>query len=304
MPANDPGWIAIDLEHLGRPASITTHLRETDVGPVLVDPGPAATLPRLRDALRRRGHRTGSLAALCLTHIHLDHAGATGVLARENPGLTVHVHEKGAGHLADPSKLISSATRLYGDRMETLWGEIAPVPPGQLRVLHGGESLAIGGVELEVAYTPGHAWHHVSYFDAARRIAFVGDTAGIRDPGNRVVLPVTPPPDFDLSSWLTSIELILRWRPEHLALTHFGIWPDPVRHFADLREGLLAWAGYARDALAQSGSDEDRFLWFEERLRSWLDGKLPPRRAGGDVLSAAGVQACWQGLARYWKKAG
>lgn len=302
MPTTAPELTLIDLEHLGERDSVTAYLLESSEGPVIVDPGPAATLPRLRTGLEQRGYQLGDLRALLLTHIHLDHAGASGTLARANPKLVVHVHEKGAPHLAEPSKLVNSATRLYGDRMEALWGEILPVPMDQINVVSGGELLSIGGLNLEVAYTPGHAWHHVSYLDRRTGVAFVGDTAGLRGPRVPVILPVTPPPDFDLSAWLESIDRILLWQPNRIALTHFGTWSDPAQHFAALREGLLAWAGYAKETLTLPGSDEDRVRFFVERLHQWIEGRAPTAHAAS-FLGAAGPEACWQGLARYWRTA-
>jgi len=199
----------IDVEHLGRPRVIGCW----EVGEVLVDPGPESTLQTL---LAKLGERTPS--ALLLTHIHLDHAGASGALVERFPGLEVYVHERGAPHLIDPSRLIDSATRLYGGDMDRLWGEIVPVPEANLRVLAGGERI-FGGA-FEVAYTPGHASHHVSYLHAG--CAFVGDTGGVRITPGSVAIPPTPPPDIDLEAWQESIERIRAWAPERLAFTHCG----------------------------------------------------------------------------------
>jgi glyoxylase-like metal-dependent hydrolase (beta-lactamase superfamily II) len=297
-----PGGVSvIDLEHMGRPESVAACLLETPNGPAVVDPGPSSTLPRLRAALARHGYTVTDLSALLLTHIHLDHAGASGTLARENPKLRVYVHSAGAPHVADPSKLLSSATRLYGSRMEELWGEVAPVAPNALVVLEGGEAIDPGGRRFEVAYTPGHAWHHVSYFEPELRAAFVGDTAGIFGPRLPLVLPVTPPPDFDLEAWLTSIDRILAWEPRTIFLTHYGPSESPQRHFEALRAGLIAWATYAKETLDLPGSDENRIRVFVDKLHEWMQGKSPSDQAG-KFLSGAGPEACWQGLARYWRK--
>ncbi len=293
----------IDLKHMGRPQSVAAYLLETRNGPVIVDPGPASTIPALRAGLAEHGYEIAELAALLLTHIHLDHAGGSGTLARENPGLLVYVHRVGAPHVADPSKLLRSATQLYGDKMERLWGEVAPVPPERIQELSGGEVVTLGGREFEVAYTPGHAAHHVSYFERGTGIAFVGDTAGLRSPPHFSVLPLTPPPDFNLEAWLDSLRTIAAWRPGRLALTHFGVSPDPERHLEDLRAGLVAWAEHARDSMAVPGTDADRLKWFGERLERWLDGRVPAAQAR-KFLGGAGVEACWQGLARYWRKMG
>ncbi|HEV8148929.1 MAG TPA: MBL fold metallo-hydrolase [Gemmatimonadales bacterium] len=299
--ASGAPYAIIDLEHQGRPQSVAACLLESDDGPLLVDPGPTSALPTLRAGLAARGHSLADVSALLLTHIHLDHAAASGSLARENPKLRVYVHEAGAPHLVDPSKLLSSATRLYGDRMATLWGEVAPVPLDRVRALQGGERLSLGHREIEVAYTPGHAWHHVSYYERATGVAFVGDTAGIFGPRLPVVLPVTPPPDFDLEAWLGSLDRILAWRPREIVLTHYGPAGDPVRHCDELRAGLLAWAEYARVSLELPGSDADRIRWFVRQLVDWIAGRVPAALAQ-HLLAGAGPEACWQGLARYWRK--
>ena len=161
------------------------------------------------------------VTALLITHIHLDHSGSAGTLVRENPNLRVLVHANGAAHLVDPGRLLASATRLYGDEMDRLWGEVAPVPAQALVVLKGGERIEEGGRSLEVAYTPGHASHHVSYFAPDAGIAFVGDTAGVKVAPEGDVLPPTPPPDVDLEAWDDSLARIERWRPESLFLDPF-----------------------------------------------------------------------------------
>ena len=170
----------LDLSFQGYPRIIATVVLHGPAGVAIVDPGPSSTLPVLRRELETAGLSLADVDAILLTHIHLDHAGATGTLVRENPRLRVFVHASGAPHLASPEKLIASATRLYGDAMEQLWGEIRPVPRESMTALEGGEEIAAGGRQLSVAHTPGHASHHVSYFNPDTGIAFVGDTAGVR----------------------------------------------------------------------------------------------------------------------------
>jgi glyoxylase-like metal-dependent hydrolase (beta-lactamase superfamily II) len=291
----------IDLGHMGRPQSVAACLLGTGDGPVIVDPGPTSTLPALRAGLAAAGHEVGDIVAILLTHIHLDHAGATGTLARENPRLRVYVQRIGAPHVADPSRLLRSATQLYGDRMDSLWGEVAPVAADRIEELSGGERIDLGGRRFEVAYTPGHAVHHVSYFERESGTAFVGDTAGLRTPPELSVLPVTPPPDFNLEDWLDSLRTIAAWKPARLVLTHFGFSPDPGQHLDDLRAGLVAWGKHAHDSLALPGSDAEKVQWFGGRLETWLNGRVPPEKAR-KFLDGAGVEACWQGLARYWRK--
>ena len=182
-------------------------------------------------------------------------------------------------------------------------GEIAPVPDDQVVALRGGERLGFGNRGFEVAYTPGHAWHHVSYFDGSTGIAFVGDTAGIRGPRLPVVLPVTPPPDFDLEAWLGSIDRILSWQPTRLGLTHFGLSSGPEEHLEALRSGLVAWAGYARQVMELAIPEQDQVRAFVEKLRTWLAPLLGSNPEGTEgYLAGAGPEACWQGLARYWNK--
>jgi len=213
----------VDLLFLGRPDIIATAILRGADGVALIDPGPSTTIETLRLSLKHKGIALADVRQLLLTHIHLDHAGATGTLVRENPAIEVVVHERGAPHMADPAKLLASATRLYGEAdMQRLWGEFLPVPRSNLRALQGGETLVAGGRELDVAYTPGHASHHVSYFDRASRVAFVGDTAGIRRGPGTYVMPPTPPPDIDLEIWRESEARILAWDPDTLFLTHFG----------------------------------------------------------------------------------
>ncbi len=214
----------IDLMHLGR-AHVIGAWR---VGEVIVDPGPSSCLQALLPQLERDPPRV-----LALTHIHLDHAGATGSLLRRFPGLEVWVHERGAPHLIDPAKLLSSATRLYGADMERRWGEVLPVPAARLRVLTGGERVGA----FRVAYTPGHASHHVSYLHEPSGYAFTGDVTGVRIDGACVLAP-TPPPDIDLQAWRASLELIESWRASRVAITHFGAYGDLEQHLPALREEL------------------------------------------------------------------
>ena len=240
----------IDLHHLGRAEAVACRLLDTSAGPVLVDPGPASTLDTLHAQLAARGVAPHDLHALLLTHIHFDHAGASGVLAQAHPGLTVYVHPAGAPHLADPRRLVASATRIYGDAMDRLWGPILPVPEGQLRLLDDESRLTLGDRALAVRHTPGHAVHHAAFLDEGTGIAYVGDTAGIRSPAAPVALPVTPPPDFDLEAWLGSLERLAGWSPTQLFITHFGIIDTPQSHFEAIREGLA-------DRKASKDADED-----------------------------------------------
>jgi len=237
----------LDLMHQGADRVIASYLLETDDGLALFDCGPSTCLPQLKAALVERGVELGDVRHLLLSHIHLDHAGAAGVLVREHPELLVHVSEIGAPHLADPSRLETSARRLYGDTFDTLWGELAPVPQENIRIV---EARVLG---LDCFPTQGHASHHVSYLDAAGTL-YSGDAAGVRILPERTVLPPTPPPDFDLDVWLETIDEIERRRPERLALIHFGVATEPGAHLDELRRRLVEWVH-----LVQSGVTQEQF---------------------------------------------
>jgi glyoxylase-like metal-dependent hydrolase (beta-lactamase superfamily II) len=240
---------ALDMNWVGRPKSIAAALLESENHRALIDPGPESTLATLREQLSRRGITISDLNAILLTHIHLDHAGATGELVRENPKLKVYVHANGAPHMVDPSKLLASAGRLWGDQLPILFGETLPVPQENLHILEGGETLNLGKRQLDVAYTPGHASHHVTYFDDAEGVAFIGDVGGIRIDNGPYILPATPPPDVDLTLWDRSFETILSRRPSKLFLTHFAWSDDPAAHLAEFRERLHRWSATAESAL-------------------------------------------------------
>lgn len=290
----------IDLKFLGMRRVVGTAVLGGPSGLALIDPGPTSCLPALESGLADHGHRLEDVQTMLLTHIHLDHAGATGVVLSRLPSAVVYVHEKGAPHMADPTKLLSSATRLYGANMDRLWGEFRPVPTERMRVLRGGERLDISGRTLEVAYTPGHASHHVSYFDMTTGIAYVGDTAGIRVAKDYVKAP-TPPPDIDLEAWEQSLRAIEAWRPRSLVLTHFGQVDDVPDHVRRFRAALNRSATLVKETLASDGTDEERIRRFVEDMRAEAQRVLSPEEAASTEAAAAFDQL-WQGLARYWRK--
>ena len=295
------GLSYLDLRFRGTPRIIATAVLHGPGGVALVDPGPSSTLPVLRRELEQAGMSMADVRALVLTHIHLDHAGATGTLVHENPGLRVYVHEKGAPHMVDPEKLLASATRLYGDAMDMLWGEVRPVPAGAITALKGGERISAGGRDLEVAYTPGHASHHVSYFSADAGLAFVGDTAGVRlNPGG-FNLPPTPPPDIDLEIWRDSLARIGRWGANTLFVTHFGPHQAPAAHLSDVTDRIEWVSGLAKASLAHDGTDEDREAWFAAEIRRELVRSASDADANAYEI-AGRFDLNWRGLARYWRK--
>ncbi len=224
----------LDLLHLGHERVIGCYLLETDDGPALFDCGPASCAATLKERLAERGLALADIHHLLLSHIHLDHAGAAGVLVREHPGLQVHVSEIGAPHVVDPSKLIASARRLYGEELERLWGEIVPVPEANVHVV-GSEVVG-----LECFPSPGHASHHVCYL-AGDGTLYAGDAAGVRIAPHRVVLPPTPPPDVNVEAWHETIGELRRRAPERLALIHFGVFDDLRPHLDELERRLDEW---------------------------------------------------------------
>jgi glyoxylase-like metal-dependent hydrolase (beta-lactamase superfamily II) len=290
----------IDLEFLGRSNVIATGIVHGPGGVAIVDPGPTTCLGTLESGLQAHGVRWDDVRQILLTHIHLDHAGATGTIVRAHPHIRVFVHERGAKHMVDPSRLLESATRLYGADMDRLWGEFAAVPPTSITSLSGGETIDAGGRAFEVAYTPGHASHHVSYFDPSSGLAFVGDVAGVCVSGG-YVLPPTPPPDIEVEAWHESVDRILAWSPSTLFLTHFGPVTRVRPHLAELLANLAVTSRSVRDSLAGPGTDEEKSEAFAAWLRQELRRQMTD--AGVDAyVVAAGFRYLWFGLARYWRK--
>ena len=268
----------IDVHHLGRERVIAAHA----VGDVIVDPGPTSSLENWIDDV-------AAPRALLLTHIHLDHAGASGALVRRFPGLRVYVSEVGAPHLIDPTKLLASAGRLYGEEnMDRLWGEVVPVPEESVVPLAGGEELE----GFRVDPVPGHASHHLCWLDLQRGDAYVGDMAGVRIPPSSLTLAPTPPPEIDVEAWLRSIDLIASLRPERLRLTHFGVAEDVAEQLERVRESLRRLAELAR------AGDRERFL---ETLAAEIETATDPVTAES-VRQAIPPDQSWQGLERYWRK--
>jgi glyoxylase-like metal-dependent hydrolase (beta-lactamase superfamily II) len=286
---------------MGRPHTIATALLESGGHRAVIDPGPGSTLVTLREQLETRGLGVGDLEAVFLTHIHLDHAGATGAMVRENPRLAVYVHKNGAAHMIDPSKLLASAARLWPNDLQKLFGEALPVPAENLHILEGGETLTLGTRRVEVVYTPGHASHHVSYFDQAEGVAFVGDTAGVRLEGNSYVMPATPPPDIDLGIWDKSFAAILERNPTRLFLTHFGYSDNPSEHILLFRERLHRWAALTAEILRTAASDSAAMDSFMSATFAEISEYLPAGEAEHYAFSA-GLNLSFLGLARYLRK--
>jgi glyoxylase-like metal-dependent hydrolase (beta-lactamase superfamily II) len=291
----------IDVNFLGVPGIIATAVLHGPGGVALIDPGPTSTLPALRAALAQAGIGLTDVRSIVLTHIHLDHAGATGTIVHEHPDVRVYVHEKGAPHMIDPGKLLASATRLWGADMDRLWGEVRPVPTAVVVSLAGGERIDAAGRDLTVAYTPGHASHHVSFYNADSGVAFVGDTAGICLGRGGFVLPPTPPPDIDPEAWRASLTLIEGWGADTLFITHFGAHAPAHAHLTEMADHITLLANLVRASLARPGDDESREVWFTDEVRRELRRRLPEDNARAYEV-AGRFDLNWKGLARYWRK--
>jgi glyoxylase-like metal-dependent hydrolase (beta-lactamase superfamily II) len=283
----------IDVRHLGRERVIGCW----QLGTVLVDPGPESCIETVLAGIE------GEPETLLLTHIHLDHAGAAGALVERFPSLEVWVHERGAPHLADPSRLLQSAERIYGDDMQRLWGRVVPVPEKNLRVLAGGEVITAGGRELEVTYTPGHASHHVVYFDCSDGTAYVGDVGGVRIPPCDFIRPPTPPPDIDVDAWEASIDAVAAMRPSSLALTHFGGVDDAAPYLERMKARLREQAELVRRLLEELGDTDEAASAFVEETDRLTRESCDPETARVFEQGAPRTQL-WGGLRRYWQKHG
>lgn len=291
----------LDLHWTGHSRSIASALLRSQDHAALIDPGPASTLSTLHQQLAQHGLNVSDLHAILLTHIHLDHAAATGALVRENPRLQVYVHSRGLAHMADPSRLLQSASRLYGNDMGSLFGEFLPVPSANLHALEGGETLTLGSRQLQVLYTPGHASHHVTYFDPADSIAFVGDTTGISIEGHPFILPVTPPPDISFELWDASLDAIANLHPKRLFLTHFSFSDHPAVHISSYRELLHRWRDISAAIFSNNLEDSMAMHQFAQEIAADAARFLSPEEISHYLFNGA-LNLSWLGLARYHRK--
>ncbi len=291
---DDRLWM-IDLGFRGRHGVIAAFLLADEDEAALIETGPASTLPALIAGIRAAGVDPARLTRLLVTHIHLDHSGAAGALVREFPRLTVHVHPVGAPHLVDPSRLLASAGRLYGERMDDLWGETVPVPPERVATLADGQELAVAGRTLTTFFTPGHASHHVAYWDAASGVAFTGDVGGVRMAGTGYVCPPAPPPDLDPEAWTQSVERLRGLESRRLCLTHVGPFDDVGPHLDQLMPNLAALRDLALAALRGGADDAAVTALIHDHVAARLDDAGPDALenlewAAPSYLAAAGLR--------------
>lgn len=287
----------LDLEFLGFNRAIAAFLVETREGPVLIETGPHSTLGKLQDQVQEAGFDIGEIKHVLLTHIHLDHAGAAWALAEQ--GATIYVHPFGAKHLEDPFALMESATRIYGDQMDFLWGQMNDTPIEKIIQPENGQIFRIGEVSFEAIYTPGHAKHHIVWKVAD--VLFSGDVAGVKIDDGPVV-PPCPPPDINLEDWNRSIDIILSSNVKQIYLTHFGPISDIESHFTQLREMLIDWGEWIKKGWEHGESVPEMTPKFSKYTEQQL------RDFGVDDLGVKLYEAAnpsWMsvaGLTRYWKK--
>jgi glyoxylase-like metal-dependent hydrolase (beta-lactamase superfamily II) len=248
-----PGVVRVDLRWMGMAKQVASYLVSDGGDLAVVDCGPGSTLPALLEGVRAAGHDPAAITHLLLTHVHLDHAGAAGELLRVAPRARLYVHPRGARHLADPSRLLTSAARIYGDRMEVLWGTMLPVPERRMTVLHDGDEVRVGRRTLRALDTPGHAVHHHAYHDPDAGLLFSGDAGGIRLDGTPYVRPPTPPPDIDVPAWRRSIARMRGVRASLILPAHFGGTGDVAWHLDDLEARLVDWDAWSRRELDAGG---------------------------------------------------
>jgi|SRR5579884_2402867 len=298
-PLGEGTWL-IDLGFQGRPGVIAAFVLAGGGEVALIETGPTTTLPALLAGVRAAGFAPDAITKVLVTHIHLDHAGAAGPFARQFPQATVYVHPIGAPHLVDPSRLVASATRIYGDRMGPLWGDVAPVPAERVVTLSDGEPVAVAGRALVPLFTPGHASHHVAFWDAASATVFTGDVGGVRMPGTGYVCPPTPPPDLDVAAWAVSVQRLRDLGARRLCPTHFGPFEDVAAHLDQLLPNLDTFGRIARATLDAGGSQQELTARLHDEMAAALRD-APPSALDNLELATPSYMAA-MGLTRYLTK--
>jgi len=288
----------LDLNFMGVRQAIASYLIPHAQGAVLVESGPGSTQEALQARLKENGLAPGDITDVLLTHIHLDHAGAAGWLAQQ--GARIHVHPLGAPHMADPEKLLASARRIYGEMMDTLWGEFKPVPQEQLHIPEDGEVITIHGLEFRTLDTPGHADHHYAY--RYRDWLFTGDIGGVRLPGKPHVRLPMPPPEFHLEKWRASLARLEQEGAVRLAPTHFGVYKDTGWYLQALKRALDEVETWMVSVLPLDLPDEElnrRFLdWTEKRSRA--EGLEDEELHAYETANPSWMSS--SGIRRYWRK--
>ena len=301
-PVQDLGGLfLLDTQHMGYAGTVGVYLLPGAAGTfALIESGPGSTLDTVLAGIQEAGFDPEKLTSVLVTHIHLDHAGAAGTLARRY-GAEVYVHENGAGHLLEPSRLLSSAGRIYGEQMTELWGEMESLPQNLVRPVRDGDTVEILGHRIGVLYTPGHASHHVSYVLNKTRM-FTGDAAGIRLPGASTVRPALPPPEVDLEDWHRSVQAMLQVEPEELLLTHFGPVEDVAGHFRELEHQHQIWSESILDGV-NAGEDDEA---LKARIDNLSRDALLAEGASAGTVERHSITSndamTVMGLKRYWTK--
>jgi glyoxylase-like metal-dependent hydrolase (beta-lactamase superfamily II) len=304
---DDDLWV-LDTQHQGEPGVIAAYLLTGPAGLALVDTGPGATVRQVVDGITSAGYQLHDLRHIALTHVHLDHAGAAGALAQAAPAARVYVHPLGAPHLVDPSRLVASAQRIYGEQMQSLWGAMEPIPAERIQVPRDGEWIAVGSRTLQALYTPGHAVHHIAYYDGASATLFAGDVAGVALEGIGYVRPPTPPPDLNLEDWSASLRRLRELSLQRLLLPHFGPVTRVAAHLQELEERLYQWGEIVLAGM-RAGKDTaalvaDIQAASEPEIRRLLGDQPEPeaREMLRRYELATNYQMTVQGYERYYRK--
>jgi glyoxylase-like metal-dependent hydrolase (beta-lactamase superfamily II) len=288
----------IDLHFQGRTNAIASYLIRSDDAVILVESGPGSTLAALEAGLAREGLSPRNVTHVLLTHIHLDHAGAAGWLSQQ--GAQVYVHPVGAPHMLNPEKLIASATRIYGEKMDTLWGEFLPVAEDRLHIPQDAEEIVIGDLKFLPVNTPGHAEHHYCYL--FEDVCFSGDIGGVRIPGFAYMRAPMPPPELHFGKWRESIKRLRSLKLKGIAPTHFGVFDDVDWHLTELQKDLDEAEKWLEETMPKDPDIESLRAQFE----SWMDEQARAQNLSPDVYQAytlanpLGMSA--DGMIRYWKK--
>ena len=295
----EPDLWLLDLDFQGSPRVVAAYLITGPYGHTLIETGPGSTLPALERAVAATGARLGDVTQLLVTHIHLDHAGAAGSLLRRLPDARLFVHPVGAPHMIDPSRLLKSATRIYGDRMDALWGAFEPCPKSRVERLADGAEIVCGTRTLQALHTPGHASHHIAFHDPEHHSAFTGDVGGVRLRGATYVRPPTPPPDIDVEAWHTSVDRLRALDLKAVDLTHFGRFADPSPHFDDLLYRLDEWTRWVREWTAAGRTPDEMAAELQRRSNVDIAANVPDPVLAQAYELATPSRMTVDGLARY-----